>query len=269
MREGFAQQATLMREVLLAAKPKPVLEGLDIPAMITAAAAALATLRQVVAPPPPPPPPPPAESNAIDMLLKGIELANQLREDSGGSGGEPGLMTIVRDLIRSPMLGQAVAAATNPPAPVHPQLPVRPTMSPKPIMLPTVPSAPAQSRPINGTAPVHAIAQPLPVDPTDELLRPYLVTLIEKAQANSAPGLYAELIADSAPEPLIASLLDGDTVARLIRVHPPVSAQREWFEQLIAELRALYSDDDGDVIQSTDASGLPAPDVLGDHPSGD
>lgn len=214
MREGFARQAELLQTVArAAAQPStPSFGGFDLPATISAIAAAIAALR-----PPPTPPAPPAvhadPNQSIDMLLKGIELARELKADAGGSD-EPSLMTIMRELIRSPVLAQAVAAATPAAVPVR-RPPTQPALVPPQSFARETP-APAPPEPVN-------------------MLTPYLDMLVRKAASGGDPALYADLVLDNVEEEAIHALLNRSPSAldALIADYAPVAQHREWFQSLI------------------------------------
>lgn len=257
MREGFAKQAELMANVIRsiaapAPPPVPLLAGLDIPAAITAFSALLSTLR---------PPPAPAQSaspdRAIDMLLKGIELAKDLRSGEGGEG-EPSLMGLMRDLIKSPMIGQAIAATVQPPQPQRvqprPPTPAAPALQqPQPVPPQAVPAPPPQS--------FASETQPTPTNP---MLTQYLALLCSKAAEGSDPSLYADLILDNMdPDDLDLLMARKPTaVDGLIADYAPVAEHREWFEQLAAIISGALAPDPAGVAQSADT------DTPTDHASG-
>jgi hypothetical protein len=236
MREGFAKQAAMMAEALRAiAMPAPApvspFAGIDIPAAITAVSALLATLR-------PPPAPPPIQQNggtdkAIDMLLKGIDLARELKSESGGDG-ETSMLSILREFIKSPMLAQAVSVAAQPPA-----APVRPALA-----------RPPQAPPVQQPAQSFASATPA-APPMNMLLTQYLGMLVKKAEEGSDPVLYADLVLDSLDEETLRALLvrPPSAVDALIADFAPVAQHRDWFQQLIDAIVAALASDGSEVAQ--------------------
>lgn len=249
-----------------------LLGDLDLPATITAISAAIVALR----PPAPPPPPPAPEGNvdrAIDMLLKGIELAKELKSESSGEGDS--MMGVLRDLIKSPMLAQAVAAGTGtalpagvfPPTPqalpggMMPQQPIRaPQPSPQPTqVLPA--KLPDQLAP-------HDMELQLPKAGTPEFdaLGPvivrYLPVLCYKAQEGSSAQLYAEVILDSTPEGMIEPILEhttGEIIEYLALLYPPLRNEQPWFVSLIDEMRMMLEEDgEGDPIPPDLNMGAPS-----------
>lgn len=262
MREGFERQSAALAAALrtLAAPPPPSpFAGINIPEAITAFSALLGVLR----PPPAPMPPPPDPSSHIDLLLKGIELARELK---GDGDGEPSVMGLLRDLIKSPLAAQAIAAtvAAQPAAVSHGQLP-----KPQPPRPPAGPQAKVPPVP----------AQPQPQPQGQNMLAHYLGLLCAKAAEGSDPTLYADLVLDSVPEEQLRSIMYGhghaSTIDALIAMRPDVAAHREWFQMLIDTIDGtLQAPDDldptaTDVGQYGDAAVNPtAPSVPGGTPAG-
>lgn len=231
LRDGFARQAeatqALLRSSAQAARPS--FAGIDIPATIAAVAAAVTALR-------PPPVPmmqmqqPANQNQSIDMLLKGIELARELRSDMGGGGEDPSMMTLLRDVIKSPILAQAVAAAS-------------------PSSLPTQPKQMLQ-QPTSIASPAGGFAretQPRAAPPESMLVH-YLAHLTRKAAEGGDPALYADLVLDNLDQDALISMLDRKPTAvdALIRDYPPVAQHREWFSSLVEIIRGALEPDPAD-----------------------
>lgn len=248
MREGFALQAAAMREIVSKQAPAPSpFAGLDVPATISAISAAIVGLKSVMAPPPQ------QQSASIDMLLKGIELAKELRSD-GGDGGEPGMMSILRDLIKSPMLAQAVMASGGGLARETPRPP-----APQPQVQPAIPTQPTRPQPMpqNQAAPQQAM---------NTQVGGYLDMLCSRAAVNADPVLYADLIADMMSEDQIRELLalQPTPIDFIASIHPGVAQHREWFSTLIAAVSEIVNEGIvgtmGEiVIPSSDATDTPSP----------
>lgn len=235
MRDGFARQAEALREVaaMRAAPPASPFAGLDLPAVITALATLLPALRPL-----PAPIPRDGGEGSINMLLKGIELARELRENGGGE--EPSMMGVLKDLIRSPMMAQAVAA----------------TMQPQVQRNPTVrPGAPPGG---GGAAPAPALAapqqsfaretssQPATDDPAmlqQAMLKHYLGILCAKAATDADPVLYADVVLDNMPDEMLEKLMaeQPTPVDALIRLHPDVAQYRDWFALLVGTVAEAYN----------------------------
>lgn len=263
MREGFQKQAEVMRELVMrtAAPPPPPaspLAGLNIPEMITA----LATFMRTMAPAPAQAQNP---DRAIDMLMKGIELAQSLKSEGGGE--EPTMLGLLRDVIKSPMLASAVAATV-----AQPQAQPRP--QPRPQPQPGAPAIAHQPQPAPApsfageTAPPAAPQETQPV--MNPLLKQYLGLLVQKAATGADASLYADLVLDNLPDALLDQLLNAQptTVDYLISIEPNVAPHREWFQSMIDTIiLALAPEDDAQssVVNTgaADASQSSASDVPG------
>lgn len=261
MREGFAKQAELMANVLRtiatpAPSPVSLLSGIDIPAAITAISALLSTLR------PPPPQPVPQGVNpdrAIDMLMKGFELARELKGNEGGA--EPTLMGLMSDLLKSPMVGQMVAAAQAQPQAQQRIAPPRPPQQPpKPPAQPLAP--PLNTPPVQ--VPAQSFASETQPEPVNPMLTQYLALLCAKAADGADPALYADLVLDNLDPDLLDTLLARlpTPVDGLIADHAAVAEHREWFEQLVAIIKGALAPEAPPVAQSGINEGPP------DHASG-
>jgi hypothetical protein len=250
------------RQNMGAPQRQSILGDLDLPATITAISAAIVALR----PPAPPPPPPAPEGNvdrAIDMLLKGIELAKELRNDSGEGDS---MMGVLRDLIKSPMLAQAVAAAVPPGAqPPQPQVfALPPTPPAQPPIRGESHSAASQHLASAGVFPGKQPTQPEPfsmdVPQQPQLLQAgvpefdavgpaiirYLPLLCFKAMEGSSSQLYAEVILDSTPEGMIEPILEhttGEICEYLALIYPPVRTEWDWFVSLVDEMRLMLEEE--------------------------
>lgn len=248
MRDGFAAQASAMREAMAAAKPAPSpFSMMDIPAIITAIAGAVTALR-------PPSPPVVAESTgkAIDMFMQGLQLARELREDAGPQDSSIGGM--LRDVLKSPIVAAAVQSATQPASPQAPRLP-------NPAVATSQPAQVSHAKP--------AAPQPTP-QPENQVLAYYLGFLVGKAKSGADASLYAELVLDNVPDAQLTPMLQrGDAlIDDLIATHPPVAEHREWFVALLKEINELLEageDDSSDqtgVANAVDATEVVVPGQL-------
>lgn len=265
MREGFALQAKAMDAMaqrLAAPSGEPVSMATilrELPALITAAAAALTALR------PPVVAAPPAsgmnDGRAIDLLLKGVDLARELPARGGGDD-DNSLMGMLRELMRSPMLGQAMAATMA----QQPRLAAPPT----PPVQQMRPQQPQQPQP----QPVQQPPAPEPATPGEtqvSMLTYYLGVLVAKARDGADPTLYAELVMDNLPDESLRVLLarQPDTVTALAGDHPGVGEHRAWFEQLVATIRETVDAEDAAVIQGApNAPNGTASHLPGESPAG-
>lgn len=256
MREGFVAQANAMRELAqrqAAAPPPPPFAGMDLPAIITAISGAVVALK------PPAPPPVPAESasRAIEMFMKGIDMARELRGEGGG--GEGGLMGLVQTAMKSPILAAAVQGAMQQQQALQRQALPPPPPPPSPVSPPAPPASFASET-----------SDPKP--PQDaSMIAFYLKLLCNKAAAQSDPILYAEMVLDNLDDDQLTALLDmkPTPIDALAQIVPDVAQHREWFDQLLTAVRdalASHGEGDGQSGQVNGAANAPssaAPDVLG------
>lgn len=224
MRDGFQAQAAAMRE--LAARPTAPspFGSLDLPAVITAISGAIVALR----PPPAPVPPPAADtSTAIDMFIQGITLARELREDSGGPA-DNSIGGMLREVLRSPLMAQAVQAAAAPAVPVsHAKTPGTPALP--------QPQPPSQQPP----------APPASGDAQMSVLHHYYGMLCQKAAGGADPTLYADLVLDNVDDDTLNALLSRQPTPldALIAEYPPAAQHRDWFAALIESLMQAMSEE--------------------------
>lgn len=242
MREGFQKQAEVMRELVIrtaAPAPAPMspFAGVNIPELITALAAFMKTMAPAQAAPV-------NSDRAIDMLMKGIELAQSLKSEGGGE--EPSMLGILRDLIKSPMLATAVAATV-----AQPQPQARP--QPRPLTQPQ-PGAPAIAhQPPPAPAPSFAGETAPPAAPQETqtnmnpIFKHYLRMLVQKAASGADASLYADLVLDNLPDAALDQLLNAQpsTVDYLISIEPNVAPHREWFQAMIDTIILALTPDDG------------------------
>lgn len=234
MRDGFAAQAAAMREVA-ANRSGSILGGADLPAIITAISGAIVALRPP--PAPLPPPPPDTSDRAVDMLMRGIELAMGLRESAAPADNSIGGM--LREVLKSPLMAQAVqAASTSPPA-----LP-RPNPQQKPTQPPT-PAAPATSPPPTEGSQVNVFHH-------------YYSILCQKAAEGADPTLYAELVLDNVDDDTLNTLLSKQPTPldALIAEYPPAAAHRDWFAALIETMMSAVTEE---VQDDSASSPTPSP----------
>ena len=152
----------------------------------------------------------------FDLFLKGMEMGR----DSGG-GGETGLMDLAKELIKSPLLGQLAQAATTP------QLPPPKMEQPKlPVQLPIKLNPQAQSE-IKPQPPTQG------ENMTNPAIKYYLNMLIQKAENDSDPVLYAEFILDNAPQSMVEeNIMREDLIEYASSIDPRVKQHEKWFTEL-------------------------------------
>lgn len=261
LREDLRKQNEAMTAVLrtLAAPPpppRPFLEGVNIMELVQGAGVLLNLLR-------PPTPSTPSPDTYVTALIKGIELAREVKAEGGD--GDTSLMGVVKEMLRSPLLATAIQAtatqaqAAPPPRPT-PQIPQRPRppASPQPAAAPTpTPAPPAES---------------FAGETVDPMLKMYVGLLVSKAAAQADTGMYADLILDNLTDDQLNQLLDAQPtpVDWLATIDPAVLLHRAWFEAVLAEVAGAMIDPDAvdDAPGAVASSGLPSDPTGSPHASG-
>lgn len=259
IRDGFSAQTTAMREIAAGRSGSSMFSSMDLPAIITAAAAAITALR----PPPAPPPPaaPDTTSQALDMFMKGMQIAMDVRDST--PSGDNSIGGMLRDALRSPVVAAAVQASIAQPQPA-------PRPAPRPALPPGQPQA--QQPPVSHAKTDAAPDQP--ANPENAVLSYYLGFLSQKAAAGADADLYADFVLDNLSDeqltPMIARgpLLIDDFIA----VSPGVATHREWFEKLIQAVTEAMTPDEEPldhqppVPEASDAAYAAPTVVLGNAP---
>ena len=186
----------------------------------------------------------------FDMFLKGMEMGRE-----SGGGGETGLMDIAKELIKSPLLGQLAHAATT-----TQQLPPNMRLAkPAAVALTDNPvKEPVRSTP-NPQAPKGD-------NVNNPVLKHYLNMLIQKAEKDSDPVLYAEFILDNVPQSMVEeNIMREDLIEYLSSIDSRVSSHKEWFMELSDHIiSVLTSPDELEEDEGTiDNPGESTPDVSG------
>jgi hypothetical protein len=212
--------APLADAVARSLAPRPSLFDMQrLPEIITATAGAITALRSLI-PTPAQAAPAQRERGELDSFLKAFKLAQELQGKGSGDDGDVSLMGMIRELIRSPVVLQAVTGALA---------------QAKPAATPRAPMPPAQAA-LPGAAPVAAAPAAAPA--VDAGVAQQVDMLCEKADADADPAIYAALIVDNAPRALIeAWLAPDDPVAALAEQWPQIAERREWFLELADALR--------------------------------
>lgn len=244
------------------AAPPPAAPGLgsmlaqmDLPGVI----GAFGSLLKLMTPPPPPPMPAPAPAAdpmaGIEMFMKAFELARELQ---GDGGGEKSLMGVVSDLIKSPLLAQAVQAGAQQ---MQPQLPGPQHRPPQQPMMrgPMVPGGRVVQTPmgpVHQPAPAHAPAAEvshakLPegqematVDTSAATIMGQMEFLCAQAADGADPELYAGLILDQLDDDTLIRILNmpPDPLTALIDMYPAAEPHREWFAQIIEYVAGAFEE---------------------------
>lgn len=182
-----------------------------------------------------------SDRSAIDLVLEGVKLAQRL--GGNGAGGEG---TNWGEVILGVADGVRTIVETHRTAP-RAALPRATSAAPA-----TTPAAdPAAADPVaDPAADLHTHGGE---DDMQEQLRKGLQFLVRKAAAKKEPSLYADLAIDNLEElppfvqPIVLMYLQReDCLERLIAIEPAVANHREWFGELVAEIRRHLSPQNGD-----------------------
>lgn len=232
IRDGFSAQTTALREMSSARGGPSLFANMDLPAVITAAAAAITALR----PPPAPAPAADSTSQALDMFMKGMQIAMDVRDNAPNADNSIGGM--LRDALRSPVVAAAVQASMVPP----PQQAPPPALPPPEVShaktAPTTPATPA-------------------VSPNADMMRYYLSMLCQKAAANADPTLYAEIVLDNIGDEALDRMLERGPalIDDFIAALPAVAEHRPWFEALVSAINNAMADaPQAEVANANDAT---------------
>lgn len=152
------------------------------------------------------------QANPMDMFIKGMEMAKELRPPGGGE-------TSGMDVVLEAVKGFAPAISDITQRMSAGQLHQAP--QPQQVMLP--PPQPEQ-----------------PIQDETAMLKMYLAMLVQHAKNGKDPSLYADLIADNMTDAQISELLENpDLIGKLGAMNAGVLENRAWFESLIAELKTI------------------------------
>jgi hypothetical protein len=148
---------------------------------------------------------------SMSLIMKGVELAQAVRpEPSSGEGS--GMIDVLRDLIKSPLLANAMQP------PIHTPRNAQPHTQPQPQ-----PVKPA----------VHVNTQPAGDSEMNIIKKQYINMLLQKAREDASPELYAEYILDNAPEQIIReNFLGEENLQGIVSLVPEVANYMPWFVQL-------------------------------------
>lgn len=232
------QFQTMMVNMQRTAQPAQQTSMVD---MMQGIAAMMGAMQQLM------PKPQPA-TGGIETLIQGMTLAKDLLGESGGGGSERNLYDTLTETVKT--FGPVMAGALSNPSPrAHRRTPdpaMTPGKTPPPPQLPR-PKQPANS----GT---HEQPQNQPAQPSEaermnaikmQQLKMYTGMLVQKAQENSDPSLYAELILDNvSDEDLDRFLLGEHGLDNLAKIHGGVDHHRAWFNSLRDEVLALLKEND-------------------------
>lgn len=192
--------------------------------------------------------PEPAAGGGMEMFTKGMELAASMAEKMGGSNsGETGILDIIKEVVRSPQVGEVIAGLANrgavqgAPAPGFQQQPMQPAR----LAAPPIPVAPPNPGGMTQEQSLHLVNQ-------------QIAYLISRAQHGSDPQLYAEFVLDNVPQGMIPQLLGNPNIlAELQMVNPAMAHHLPWFNRLLEAIKEM-AQSETEEGNEFDASGGPA-----------
>ncbi|MES9855942.1 MAG: hypothetical protein ABW166_04970 [Sedimenticola sp.] len=164
---------------------------------------------------------PKENANSLGDLLENIKTIQEITD--GGSGGEtnfldlaksfgPGLLQVTKKLADQQEIGPQ-----EPPQAQQPQN-----------------HQPEVQQPQTNTEDEEGM----------NLFKYQLNILVSKAEKESDPSLYADLIMDSIPRDKLEAFLEmDDVIGYLIQTHPGVEKYKAWFEALIVEINESMNDE--------------------------
>ena len=176
------------------------------------------------------------DRSSIELFLEGVKMAQQF--GGSGEGGATDWGAIVASVVEG-------AKALS-----HEQTRAAPRALPAPG--------------VNGTPPPPATAAAADSEDEDMMgkLQKALQFLVRKAQSGANAELYADVAIDNVGElpgflqPIVLDYLKReDCLERLIQVEPAIAQHREWFTQLVAEIRRVLSEQNDSPVLTDD----PAP----------
>ena len=153
----------------------------------------------------------------IDVLLRGMEMGRE--NSSSGSS----MTDVLRDAVKAiPLLTQM-----NSPA-----MPRQRPPQPAPSITPPVDTKEPETENVNMN---------------DAMIKHYVGVLVQKAQQDSDPALYADFILDNAPDNIIEQyLMREDLIDTLNKIDPRVLTHKEWFMELRNHLHEALTAPDED-----------------------
>lgn len=234
-----ANQRTMQLVEQLTARPAPVAQPIDPIEMMAKMLGMMTSLKTLL--------PEPA-AGGMDMFTKGMELAASMAEKMNGGAGETGVLDLVKEVIRSPQVGEVLAGL------VH-----RGAAPPGQLAAPSFQQQPMQPGARLAAPPPIPVAPPNPSGMTQEqsltLINQQIAYLISRAQRGSDPELYAEFVLDNVPKGMIPQLLANPNVlTELQAVNPAMVHYLPWFTRLLEAIREM-AQGDGDEAGTDDAAG--------------
>ena len=241
-----AQQFSQLKELMVTAKPAPAFNMME---MMTGMVTLMVQMKNLM------PQPIQHESNSMEYLLKGMEVMRELGSSASNNDKDTNLLDIVRDLIKSPLLGKALEGISAP-------VPSEKISTPTPGQSQLNPPEMSNNSTVQGNNNMNPI------------VKGYINQLIKKAAQNSDPELYAAFILDNVPETVVKQyLLRDDLMSIITAINPEASKYANWFAELKNSITQILTeqadenltDNDNLADNGNDASATVKPD---DHSAG-
>lgn len=196
--------------------------------------------------------PPPAQGGTMDqsvtMLLKGIELAQQVSKGDG----ETNLYDLIKVGIENiGGFGEALKAMQTTSLPAAPARPAIPAKTP--------PSRPQSPTAQPATTQANGQEQPQVSNMMDQA-KQLVSFLLPKAIANKPPEIYADYLLEELPDGAIVAL--GNTpnlLDQMCFAFPDIAPYRDWFAQLLDALLIAVDDPADDLRDPPNAANGAAP----------
>ena len=170
--------------------------------------------------------PPENQGSKMGEFLEMLKTVKELIPEA--SGKETGLYDVVKDVLGSPIFGAAISNAMQPKTPQAARI-----AAPQP--LPQGEAEPAQVQQPEEQPQMNSFQQ--------QMAKVYISNLVQSAKAGSEAELYAEVIVDQLPEPVIReNLLTPDAIDRAATLVPEVNNYRPWFKALQESLIKYLSE---------------------------
>lgn len=189
-----------------------------------------------------------APAAAMEMFQKGIELAQSL---AGAGGGETSAMDVLKSVVSSPAVSNLVAVIMGRAIPGGGGQPAASGYTPAAAQRPAMTLPPVMPANRQGMSEADVVA----------LIRGQIDFLILQANAGRDPFLYAEMMLDNLPEPMIMHLLDSpNVIGELVAINPAMGNYMPWFTKLIEAMRELAQGAEPE-LQPGEDDASPAPAV--------
>jgi hypothetical protein len=183
---------------------------------------------------------------AINMLMKGLELAREITPREG----EAGTADIIMEALKT--FGKPIAEVAM----------SRAVQAQEPI-----PALARAREPAENFTPAPAPEQPQANEET--MLKMYAAMLADKAAQDSDPAIYAGLVVDNMPEEQLRALIDRpDLMQFLGSLSPKLVQYPEWVNEFISVIREMLTDEEIPAsVQENQAGSVPDANNGGSEPA--